>query len=194
MTSNKYDFKITMIGDEMVGKTSLIQKLKTVPIKNNTTLHYFEVSGRGYLKKSSYKSSNAIVIVFDLSSIESYRGIQYWIEQIRFNSDISFIILVGHKSDLESCIDEKTIANFCKNHLNVKYIKTSSVKKENITELYDLIINCIHLYKRTENFIDNKDISYSTFETVPDTVKFIPHEKKKITILDKLMMCFKFNN
>lgn len=205
------EFKVIIVGNNNSGKFSLIKRITTSKflkknIKNILFQEKFEHVHAGEKikfnficssKKNSklYSNCNAVIITIDLTSVESFRSIPSWIENINTSTNIDFIILVGTKSDNQEniIIDNKKIINLCKNYENnnIKYIETSSKNGHNVNELVELIINSIHLHK-TDKINKNINKDYCTFDNISELVEFIPQKKKSKFILfaNKIFPCF----
>ncbi|EAY17053.1 Ras family protein [Trichomonas vaginalis G3] len=155
--------KIIFIGDSSVGKTSIINQY----IYNSCTPQYNSTIGIDYLSKivneadkpiqlqiwdtagqekfhslipAYIRSSTIAVLVYDITCKQSFDNIQTWYQMVINNAEPAFII-VGNKSDLDSeranSIEEgKKFAN----QINAKFIETSAITSENISQLFDIII------------------------------------------------------
>ena len=157
MSDIDYSFKITLIGESNVGKTSILYKFVDDTFIDN----YFVTIGTDFKKKilnvdgkkislklwdtageerfrtlsfSTYKNCDGIIIIFDLSDKSSFEKINFWLEQINLKSeiDVTSIILLGNKCDIKERekFDEE-INNFTKK-INLKYFETSAKTGENI--------------------------------------------------------------
>ena len=116
-------FKILIIGDSAVGKTSLLLKyvdnffpethMATIGVEYKTKnietskykviLHLWDTAGQERFKsitKSFFNNANGIVFVYDITSKESFDGVKNWIKDAepygKFES-----ILCGNTIDLE---------------------------------------------------------------------------------------------
>ncbi len=126
MTS-QYCVKLVMLGEISVGKRSLSHKFTTGDIGHFPLIRHFysfeskeinlDTKGRvelqiwecpvGFKKRFQslqgvfYKAVSGAIIVFDLTQIETYESVPWWISNFRDNtkSDVPFI-LVGNKTDL----------------------------------------------------------------------------------------------
>jgi GTPase SAR1 family protein len=210
----KNDFKIAIIGNKNSGKFSLTRRITTNKFskknikfsesKENQILNYDSVDETIKLnficidEYSNYSKLyyNAIIISIDLTSLDSFRSIPSWIECVKNNSNLDFIILVGTKCDEELIlIDNQKIINLCKNYENnnIKYIETSSKTGKNINELVDLVVNSIFLHKTNNIMLNPKD--NSSFDAICETYEttdLLPKRKKSkiIKFISKFFPCF----
>lgn len=215
-----HEFRIIVVGDYETGKTSLIKRITNdifdpknissnteydrIIKKNNKNikLNFCDINGNEKIqtiKKPLYNNSNAAIIVFDLTLIDSFRNITFWIEKTIQNTKLEFIILIGTKVDLSlhCCIDNETIQNYCQNHKNnnIIYIETSAKTGKNITSICDIIVDNIFLYKSNEvKEVKEVKTNYNTFDNMPETIRLIPRNNKSKfrRILEKYIPCFRF--
>ena len=169
---SKFKYKITVIGDGFVGKTSLIKKftqkhfeeeyIKTVGANfcshieeidgDRWELIFWDIAGQPdfhFLHPSFYKNSRASIIVFsheenDLGK-DSFKHVVDWYKEIKkFCGEIP-MILFGNKVDLvdESKLDEEKIQKFIKKHNIIDYYRTSAKTGQNVEKAFKAIINTI---------------------------------------------------
>ena len=156
-----YDEKcqLLVIGDSMVGKTSLLFRftngtfnahyLATVGLDNFTKdeiiknkkvrIKIWDTAGQEKfqsLTKGFFRNAQGIMIVFDVSNIETYDNIKYWAQSIKthLGSEIEKIpvIIIGNKKDLK---ERKIIKNDAENYsteLGYPYFETSAKTGENV--------------------------------------------------------------
>ena len=120
-------FKIILLGESGVGKTSLINKyvfnkfesspiitdpdnsdksMKTIDIddKNSVELSIYDTTNEkkmGKITKNYYKDAHGAIIVFDFGSKESLNKIKHWQKEINNNAPKDIVIcILGNKSDL----------------------------------------------------------------------------------------------
>ncbi len=166
----KFKFKITVVGDGAVGKTSLIQKftnetfeteyIKTIgaqfsvfPKKINgdkIKLLFWDIAGQddfNFLRPSFFKNSVAAIIVFSLEKNalgeESFKHINNWEKDINdYCGDVP-ILLFGNKVDLidEEKIDLSEIEKVVKGEKYLGYFITSAKTGQGVIEAFNAIID-----------------------------------------------------
>ena len=164
----KYDFifKIILIGNSSVGKSSIIQRyiqkifndeytctigvdffMKTIDINEKLIkLQLWDTAGTERFKSITtgyYRGANAAFVVFDLTSRVSFNSISEWIQNYYNYSNPNSeknVVLIGNKSDLKESreITEEEINKFVVNN-NIKYFETSAKNGENIDECFYFI-------------------------------------------------------
>lgn len=165
MNSQKLKYKIILIGDSNVGKTSIMNnyfKKYNNLAKNTIGTEYSNIHIKKYnqefqiwdcagqerfrsLIKLYYRKSSVGIIVFDLNNIKTLDSVQtYWINNIKENVDDDCIfLLVGNKSDLYINTDYKIIQELC-NKYNMEYLECSAKKSYNIDLIFEKISNLLN--------------------------------------------------
>jgi len=120
-------FKILSIGESGVGKTCILLryvedtftenhistigvdfKTKLLPYGDNqiNKLQIWDTAGQDRFRcitKNYFRGSNGIMLIYDITSTQSFQNIKNWVVQIKdYLGDEASIILVGNKIDLES--------------------------------------------------------------------------------------------
>ena len=180
-------FKILLLGDSTVGKSSFIlrfcedkfdedslttigldQKNKFVKFQDKKIeLRIWDTAGEERFRsiaKNLFKGADGIVLMYDLSNYDSFKDIKGWINNIKESVDISKIalIVVGNKCDLsddEKKVDEDLKKNFEENN-KMKIIEASAKSNINVNESFIVLIEkMIELGrgKRKSNEDDEKD-------------------------------------
>jgi Ras-related protein Rab-23 len=172
-TEDRYIFKITVIGDGEVGKTSLIKKftkgsfkedyIKTIGAQfskydknidnDEITLFLWDIAGQDefhFLRPSFFKESKAAIIVYSLEENklgrESFKNITNWHDDIKqFCGDIP-ILVFGNKVDLvdEESLDEANILKLVKKRKFLGYYRTSAKTGKGVTSAFHAIITELH--------------------------------------------------
>ena len=126
-TDRQFTYKVTIVGDAQVGKTSLIlkytkgtfneeyimtlgaqlSKFQDVVEGNEVKLVFWDIAGQtnfSQLRQSFYKGSSAAIIVFSHEENElgdrSFQNISKWVENIEEYCGRIPIVLFGNKIDL----------------------------------------------------------------------------------------------
>ena len=119
-----YLFKYIIIGDAAVGKSNLLLRYahgqfkpeyqltigvefgaKNVEIRNKTyRIQIWDTAGQENFRsitRAYYKNSVCALVVYDISSRDSFNNVSTWIEDCKNQSPKTiFMVLVGNKSDL----------------------------------------------------------------------------------------------
>ncbi len=175
MTGNKekkdFVFKITVIGDGGVGKTSLIKKytqgsfqkqyIKTLGAQfskydekvegNMVKLFFWDIAGQAefsFMRPTFYKGSKAAIIVFSHGPGEekSFSNITEWHEDIKKYCGNIPIILFGNKIDLIDLekIDDGKAEEIVDQRKFLGYYKTSAKTGNGVYEAFQAIIQDLH--------------------------------------------------
>ncbi len=165
-------FKITVIGDGGVGKTSLIKKytkgsfkkeyIKTLGAQfskyaekiedSAVKLFFWDIAGQAefsFMRPTFYKGSKAAIIVFSHAPKEidnSFKHISEWHEDIKKYCGNIPIVLFGNKIDLVN--DEELYENKVKEIIDKRdflgYYKTSAKTGNGVYKAFQAIINDLH--------------------------------------------------
>ena len=125
MTSKKQSYKIVFLGDQSTGKTSVIHRFKYDSFEDNynatigidfisqkmyiedrvITLNLWDTAGQEKFKSlipGYIKDSQTIIIVYDITSRESFESVELWMKDARAlrEEDKALIVLAGNKADL----------------------------------------------------------------------------------------------
>jgi small GTP-binding protein len=170
-TENAFVFKITVIGDGAVGKTSLIKKytqgsfqkdyIKTLGAQfskydeeldgNNVKLFFWDIAGQAefmFMRPTFYKGSKAAIIVFSHApeEEESFEHVINWHDDIKkFCGDLP-IVLFGNKIDLinEDELDDKNVKDLVKKRKFLGYYRTSAKTGSGVYEAFQAIIKDLY--------------------------------------------------
>ena len=165
----EYCFKMVILGDSGVGKTSLVKyEINNSFINNNDSTIIFEHSFKNfsildkiirlqiwdicgqeaYLSsmKNFCRSALIIVVVFSLDSLDSFYNINKWfnlIKEVKDNiSESPILVLVGNKSDLNEpkMIPNNLIDDFCRKNEIDKYFEASAKTGQNVHEIFKKLV------------------------------------------------------
>ncbi|MFX1501867.1 MAG: Rab family GTPase [Promethearchaeota archaeon] len=176
-SGKKLKFKITVIGDGRVGKTSLIKKftlgtfetdyVETIGAQfskferqidgDHIWLIFWDIAGQrdlDFLRPSFYRDSDAAIIVYSLEENElgrnSIRHVKDWNEDIKHFCGNIPIMLFANKVDLIDTdhIDQPKIEEMMNNFNFIGYYVTSAKTGQGIHEAFNKIIQ--NLYHKFE--------------------------------------------
>ncbi|XP_035264990.1 ras-related protein Rab-41 isoform X3 [Anguilla rostrata] len=154
-------FKLVFLGEQSVGKTSLITRFmydsfdntyqatigidflsKTMYLEDRTIrLQLWDTAGQERFRSlipSYIRDSAAAVVVYDIANLNSFQQTSKWIDDVRTErgSDV-IIMLVGNKTDLA---DKRQITTEegeqRAKELNVMFIETSAKTGYNVKQLF----------------------------------------------------------
>ena len=159
-------YKVLILGDSSVGKTCFLLKytdkvfnevymstigldyrLKTLTLKNGkkVKLQIWDTAGQDRFRtitKNYYKGANGIILIYDVTSSETYENVENWISQIKEEASPNVVIyLVGNKVDME---DKRKVTTEegqkIADENNLPFIETSAKSDININETFDNLV------------------------------------------------------
>uniref|UniRef100_A0A0K0FE09 Ras-related protein Rab-14 (inferred by orthology to a human protein) n=1 Tax=Strongyloides venezuelensis TaxID=75913 RepID=A0A0K0FE09_STRVS len=173
-----YQFRIILIGDSTVGKSSLLKYFsdgrfaeisdptvgvdfytRIVTLENGLRikLQLWDTAGQEKFKsitRSYYRNSVGVIIAYDIQQRQSFENVEKWLVEAQDNVGGPFpgncvFQLVGHKSDLHSQREVMYEEGSCfAKYHDMKFIETSACTGENVEECFLMITR--EIYKRFE--------------------------------------------
>ncbi|ORE16690.1 putative YPT6-GTP-binding protein of the rab family [Rhizopus microsporus] len=189
-TSPLRKYKLVFLGEQSVGKTSLITRFmydtfdntyqatigidflsKTMYLEDKTVrLQLWDTAGQERFRSlipSYIRDSSVAVIVYDISNRQSFINTSKWIDDVRAErGEEVIIVLVGNKSDL-SDKREVTVEEGEKRakELHVMFIETSAKAGHNVKILFKKIAQSLPGIDGNTIQSDTKDTSnYAPFD------------------------------
>jgi small GTP-binding protein len=162
----RFNKKVCLLGDEGVGKTSLIRRFvfdqfddvyqRTIGTKISKKdlllqgrdgkpvqlfLMIWDIIGHKSSKKvpaTYYAGVEGILVVFDITRPETFSDLDYWVNSIMADKNYSpVVVMLGNKSDLEG---QRRVPDeqimATANKLNAKYFLTSARTGQNVEEAF----------------------------------------------------------
>ena len=160
------EYKILVIGDHLVGKSSLCLRfaknefnLEIKPTKDNEcyikALKLFDIIIKLYLIDTTtdifkiakndilFEDVKGIIVVYDITKIKSFENCQSWINEIRQNiGNVIPIMLIGNKKDLKFLrnIDYEEAYEKANHKFNCDFKETSCIELENVKDCIKLFV------------------------------------------------------
>ena len=195
-------YKVLLLGDSSVGKTCFLlrycdksfqdvhlstigldYRLKSMTLKNNKNikLQIWDTAGQDRFRaitKNYYKGANGIILIYDVTNMQTYENVKNWISQIKEEANPNVIIyLVGNKIDvpddqrLVKAEDGQKIAD----EFNLPFNEASAKDGTNVNEIF-------------QELLEQIDEKYSKLEVPKGERKnqLFTGKKKKIMVLTML--------
>jgi len=176
----KFSFKITVIGDGGVGKTSLIRRftrgsfheeyIKTIGAQfskyeqeiegDECELYFWDIAGQDefhFLRPSFYKDSKAAIIVYSLEENElgkgSFKNISHWYDDLKQFCGVIPVLLFANKVDLveKDTLNIAKMLKFVKKRNLLGYYLTSAKTGERVNDAFQSLIRELY-YKNKRIF------------------------------------------
>lgn len=171
----EYIFKVCILGNGSVGKTSMVLQYTENKFKQNyimtigsnfaikivrysediiCRLQLWDLAGQktfSFVRPGFYQGSFAAIYVFDLTNRESFKDIERWVEESDQYIPGVPRVLVGNKSDLaEERVVSKSEGKELAQMLGARYYETSAKTGDGLDQVFeDLneVLIQIHVFK-----------------------------------------------
>ncbi|KAK8795453.1 hypothetical protein WA158_000110 [Blastocystis sp. Blastoise] len=185
-------FKLVLLGDTAVGKSCLVVRFvrdeffafqeptigaafltKTINI-NETTVKFeiWDTAGQERYRSLApmyYRGAAAAIVVFDITSAESFNGAKSWVKELQRRGDPNVVIaLVGNKCDLEESrqVSSDEASEYASEN-GLIFLEASAKTAQNVQ---DIFVQIAHKLPKGET----KEAPSNVF-----TIKQAPVEEKK---------------
>lgn len=163
-----YMFKILIIGNSSVGKTSFLFryaddsftsafvstvgidfKVKTVIRREKRMkLQIWDTAGQERYRTITtayYRGAMGFILMYDVTNEESFNSVQDWVTQIKtYSWDNAQVILVGNKSDMDS---ERVVTydrgKQLADQLGLEFFETSAKENINVKDVFERLVDII---------------------------------------------------
>ena len=163
-------YKVLLLGDSSVGKTCFLlrycdktfqdahlstigldYRLKSMTLKNkkNIKLQIWDTAGKDRFRaitKNYYKGANGIILIYDVTNLQTFENVKNWITQIREEANKNVVIfLAGNKADLpeESRAVQKEDGQKMAEEYNIPFQETSAKEGINVNETFQELVEKI---------------------------------------------------
>mmetsp|Transcript_2370 Transcript_2370/g.6101 ORF Transcript_2370/g.6101 Transcript_2370/m.6101 type:complete len:203 (-) Transcript_2370:704-1312(-) len=175
--NSEYDylFKLLLIGDSGVGKSCLLLrfaddtytesyistigvdfKIRTIELEGKTIkLQIWDTAGQERFRtitSSYYRGAHGIIVVFDVTDLESYNNVKQWLHEIdRYACQNVKKLLVGNKCDLAAkrAVTSETAKEFAES-LGIQYLETSAKNSTNVEKAFTTMAGQIRKWMATQ--------------------------------------------
>ncbi|XP_075219461.1 RAS oncogene family member Rab35 [Lycorma delicatula] len=160
--AREYDhlFKLLIIGDSGVGKSSLLLrfadntfsgnyittigvdfKIRTVEIEGDKVkLQIWDTAGQERFRtitSTYYRGTHGVIVVYDVTRGDSFANVKRWLHEIDQNCEVVNRILVGNKNDAP---DQKVVltedAQRFADQMGIQLFETSAKDNINVEEMF----------------------------------------------------------
>ncbi|GFO10567.1 ras-related protein rab-35 [Plakobranchus ocellatus] len=167
--AREYDhlFKLLIIGDSGVGKSSLLLrfadnifsgsyittigvdfKIRTIDVNGERVkLQIWDTAGQERFRtitSTYYRGTHGVLVVYDVCSGESFANVQRWLHEIDQNCDVVNRILVGNKDDdPERKVVLTQDAERFAERMQIQLFETSAKENKNVEEMFTAITRLV---------------------------------------------------
>jgi small GTP-binding protein len=176
-----FEYKIILVGDPGVGKTSILTKfvtnefqsvysstigvefkLKDIYVNNNCArLKIWDTCGQEKFRaitRQYFKNSNGVFIVFDLTNKDTIKRLNVWMKDINDNiTNDFFVFLIGNKVDIKDrdiSISEE--AKQFANNQKINYYEVSAKTGSGIYNVFEKMANKLVSKDKMDKSRDSK--------------------------------------
>jgi small GTP-binding protein len=159
-------FKVPLIGDANVGKTSIVSRYTSETFTGNvsptvgvSTVNIgFNIQGRkvelsvwdtaGQEKFRSLvplyaRHASLMIVVFDISCSSSFEGVADWLNKVRNDMGVKCpVFLCGNKTDLQNAMSQEMIKSWAQRNNCVPFF-TSALTGEGVGEMFQQAANTL---------------------------------------------------
>ncbi len=184
MSEEEYDyiFKVLLIGNSDVGKSSLILryvdqiwndvfvptigvdfKVKSLQIDNKRVkMQIWDTAGQERFRNvisSYFKGAHGILLIYDITARDSFKELENWLGEVERNATPQVLkILIGNKCDLEEDRDIKfEEGQAFANRNGMQFMETSAKANTNINEAFEALAKLMIKFTSENNIPQKKD-------------------------------------
>ncbi|KRY41824.1 Ras-related protein Rab-33 [Trichinella spiralis] len=181
-------FKVIVLGDPGVGKTCLTFRFCNGRFPSNSTptigvdfrekiidldgetlrVQFWDTAGQERFQQSMiahyYRNVNAVIFVYDVSQISSFRNLIRWIEECQKHNIFGTVpmILIGNKCDLESVVTTEEAQIFADKH-DMPLFLTSAQDDLELNHVESIFMTLAHILQKNKSLHVTTDEERATF-------------------------------
>ena len=160
-----YLFKLLLIGDSGVGKSSLLVRfaegtyaedyistigvdfrIHTIEVDDKMIrLQMWDTAGQERFKtitRNYYRGAHGVIVVYDITNLDSFVSVQQWLREVElFASEHVNKLLVGNKADLATCtagarqVQHAEALEFAR-EMGMQFVETSAKDATNVENAF----------------------------------------------------------
>ncbi|KAL2939444.1 Ras-related protein RABD1 [Bienertia sinuspersici] len=200
LNHDDYLFKLLLIGDSSVGKSCLLLrfaddsyvdsyistigvdfKIRTVELDSKTIkLQIWDTAGQERFRtitSSYYRGAHGIIIVYDVTEMESFNNVKQWLNEIdRYANESVCKLLVGNKCDLvENKVVDTQMGQALADELGIPFLETSAKDAINVEQAF------LTMAGEIKKKVGNQPAGKKSMGTVPIKGQPIPQKSSCCT-------------
>ena len=200
------EFKIVLVGNSSVGKTSIYNRFILNEFSNSYKSTITAESKSRYIKidkylfaklniwdtmgseayraltRQFYRGAHAAIVIFDLTEQNTFNDVKKWIKDIKNYGEKNVeIIVVGNKLDLieQRTVEKSQAINYCRENGGYKYIEASAKDGTNVLKIFEeLTFDLVKKHQKEKEKEVNNKYKIKTLTEV-DTKKYIIKNRQK---------------
>ena len=174
-------FKLLLVGNASVGKTSLIFRFinnkfmnsysSTIGVDFQTKIYehkgykiklqIWDTAGQERfhsITSNYFHGADGILFIYDITNINSFEGVKDWIKESEDYDNNIQKILLGNKCDLSDTreVQKEDAEIFC-NEKKIDFFETSAKENINLDEAFKKMVELIFKTKETQNLLRNRE-------------------------------------
>ncbi|XP_064466458.1 ras-related protein Rab-22A-like [Ornithodoros turicata] len=155
------DVKLCLLGNSGVGKSSIVQRfvyntfnpaaestigasfmMKTLMLGDAVfKFNIWDTAGQERYRALApmyYRGAAAAIIVYDITSMESFNAVKTWVKELQTHGDYNVALgIAGNKCDLEHRREvPRSVGSSYAEQIHAAFVETSAMKSTNIQELF----------------------------------------------------------
>lgn len=185
-----YNGNIILLGSSNVGKSNMMNQFlrgkfeeayfATIGINclnklfvfdgKKVKINYYDTAGQeryNSLNLTLLRKADGVILVYDITSQESFRKIDFWIQELHNkNRDSKVLMLVGNKTDLDNEREVSFQQGEKKaNEIWCPFMETSAKTNHNIKECFEKASRILYLKKSEEDDDDQNNVFSLAFDS-----------------------------
>ena len=207
-----YFMKVVLVGNSAVGKSSLMLRFADNQFQSNyvntigvdfrfkivtvdgarVKIQIWDTAGQEKFRTMTstyYKSSDAVVVVYDMTEEKSYREIEnYWVDEISQHVDNVIPVVLANKSDLKSRqqVDSAAARELVIAGSRVVFFEVSAKEDSNVWEAFEEMARRFIEKKKEKRKMrrEMNEVSSSNFMKKDAKGSSIAHEEEEVSVTD----------